>query len=121
LNEGKATFEKLCSACHRADAGGQVGPNLTDEYWIHGGGIHNVFKTITYGVPDKGMLSWKSQLTPKQIQQVASYILSLKGSNPAGGKEPQGDKWVEITTDSLQLSNDSSSAKKIAANITGGK
>jgi cytochrome c oxidase cbb3-type subunit 3 len=92
---GEETFEKLCAACHRADGGGQVGPNLTDEYWLHGGGIKNVFKTITYGVPNKGMISWQAQLSPKQIQEVASYILTLKGTNPPGPKEPQGDIWVE--------------------------
>jgi cytochrome c oxidase cbb3-type subunit 3 len=95
ISGGKETFTKLCVACHRGDGGGQVGPNLTDEYWLHGGGIKNVFKTITYGVPEKGMVSWKSQLSPKQIQQVASYILSLQGTNPSGAKEPQGDKWIE--------------------------
>jgi cytochrome c oxidase cbb3-type subunit III len=98
LAKGKETFLKLCVACHRADGGGQVGPNLTDEFWIHGGGIKNVFKTITYGVPTKGMISWQSQLSPKQIQQVASFILTLKGTNPPGPKEPQGDIWVEEVT-----------------------
>lgn len=97
LGKGKESFQKLCVACHRPDGGGQVGPNLTDEYWIHGGGIKNIFKTITYGVPDKGMISWQSQLSPKQIQQVSSYVLSLKGTNPAGAKEPQGDKWIDET------------------------
>lgn len=92
---GKETFTKLCVTCHRADGGGQVGPNLTDDYWLHGGGIKNIFKTITYGVPNKGMISWQSQLSPKQIQTVASYILTLKGTNPPGPKEPQGDKWIE--------------------------
>ncbi len=95
ISKGKETFVKLCVACHRADGGGQVGPNLTDDYWIHGGGIKNIFKTITYGVPNKGMISWQSQLSPKQIQQVGSYIMTLKGTNPAGAKEPQGDIWME--------------------------
>jgi cytochrome c oxidase cbb3-type subunit 3 len=95
ISEGKQVFMKLCAACHRADGGGQVGPNLTDEFWLHGGGIKNVFKTITYGVPNKGMLSWQSQLSPKQIQQISSYILTLKGSNPPAPKEQQGDKWEE--------------------------
>jgi cytochrome c oxidase cbb3-type subunit 3 len=95
LAEGKEVFVKNCSACHRNDGGGQVGPNLTDEYWIQGGGITNIFKTIVHGVPAKGMISWKSQLSPKQIQHVASYILTLKGTRPEGGKEPQGELWVE--------------------------
>ena len=95
LGEGKEIFTKNCVACHGPEGGGTVGPNLTDEYWIHGGGIKNVFKTVTEGVPAKGMISWKAQLSPKQIQSVASYILSLQGTKPAGGKDPQGDKWVE--------------------------
>ncbi len=115
IAKGKETFEKLCSACHRADAGGQVGPNLTDEYWLHGGGIKNVFKTITYGVPNKGMISWQAQLSPKQIQQVASYILSLKGTNPPGPKEPQGDIWVEtVVADSTGKSTSDTSVAVIA-------
>ena len=86
LNKGKEIFTANCVACHRQDGGGLVGPNLTDDYWIHGGGIKNIFKTITDGVPDKGMISWKSQLNSKQIQEVASYIISLHGT--------QGDKYV---------------------------
>jgi len=80
---------------------GNVGPNLTDEFWLHGGGIKNVFNTVTAGVPSKGMISWKAQLAPKQIQEVSSFILTLKGTNPPGAKEPQGEKWVEeVKTDS---------------------
>lgn len=95
LGEGKELFTKNCVACHGPEGGGTVGPNLTDEFWLHGGGIKNVFKTVTEGVPAKGMISWKAQLSPKQIQSVSSYVLSLQGTKPAGGKEPQGDKWVE--------------------------
>ena len=94
LEAGKKTFTAICAACHRPDGGGQVGPNLTDEYWIHGGGIKNVFKTIKYGVPDKGMISWKEQLSPTQIAQVANYILTLAGSNPTDPKEKQGTLYV---------------------------
>lgn len=97
LSNGKAIFEKNCATCHANDGGGLVGPNLTDEYWIHGGGIKNVFKTIKYGVPAKGMISWESQLSPTQMQEVASYILSLQGTTPANPKEPQGTKWVAPT------------------------
>ncbi|MBI1287349.1 MAG: c-type cytochrome [Flavobacteriales bacterium] len=96
IANGKEKFQTLCIACHGATGGsmpGGVGPNLTDQYWLHGGGIKNVFKTIKYGVPAKGMISWESQLTPRQIQEVASYVLSLQGSNPPNAKEPQGDLW----------------------------
>lgn len=90
--DGKSIYDKYCVACHGAAGEGKVGPNLTDEYWLHGGGIKNVFHTITEGVPQKGMISWKKQLNPLQIQQVASYILTLQGTNPPNAKEPQGGK-----------------------------
>ena len=98
ITAGKDIFTKNCVACHGQSAEGMVGPNLTDEFWIHGGGIKNVFKTITNGVPAKGMISWKSQLSAIQIQSVASYILTLKGTNPANPKAPEGNKWEEVTT-----------------------
>jgi len=113
LTSGKAIFDTNCAACHRADAGGQIGPNLTDEQWILGGGIKNLFHTITNGGRDgKGMIAWKGTLKPKEIQAVASYILSLKGSNPKDPKAPEGDVWVEggapnttpvTATDSTQI------------------
>lgn len=92
---GKKIYETNCVACHLSDGGGQVGPNLTDAYWIHGGGIKNVFKTIKYGVPAKGMISWKDQLSPSQMQEVASYILTLQGTSPANPKAPEGELWQE--------------------------
>lgn len=96
LGAGKEIFTTNCAACHRADAGGQIGPNLTDDHWILGGGIKNLFHTITNGGRDgKGMISWKGTLKPKEIQKVASYILSLQGSNPKDPKEPQGEIWVD--------------------------
>jgi cytochrome c oxidase cbb3-type subunit 3 len=90
LVAGKAIFDKNCMVCHLAQGQGLVGPNLTDEYWIHGCTIGDVFNLIMVGVPEKGMISWKTQLTPEQIQQVGSYIISLKGTNPPNPKEPQG-------------------------------
>ncbi|MFN8355228.1 MAG: cbb3-type cytochrome c oxidase N-terminal domain-containing protein [Spirosomataceae bacterium] len=97
IAEGKAVYTQYCVACHGAEGGGGVGPNLTDEYWLHGGSIKDVFHTITEGVPAKGMIAWKAQLKPAQIQQVASFILTLQGTKPAGGKEPQGDKYSPAT------------------------
>jgi cytochrome c oxidase cbb3-type subunit 3 len=96
LAAGKAIFTTNCVACHRADAGGQIGPNLTDDQWILGGGIKNIFHTLLNGGRDgKGMISWKGTLKPKQMQEVASYVLSLKGSNPKDPKAPEGEIWVD--------------------------
>lgn len=92
ISAGMALFNTNCVACHGDKGQGTVGPNLTDEYWLHGGSVNNVFKTIKYGIPEKGMISWEKQLTPKQISEVSNYILSLKGTNPPGAKEPQGEK-----------------------------
>ncbi|MCS7037409.1 MAG: cbb3-type cytochrome c oxidase N-terminal domain-containing protein [Saprospiraceae bacterium] len=95
LAEGELIFKNLCAACHGQLGEGGVGPNLTDDYWLHGGGIKNVFKVIKYGVPEKGMISWQSQLTPSDMQKVASFILTLHGTNPPNGKDPQGELWKE--------------------------
>lgn len=99
LNSGKEIFIRNCAACHASDGGGLVGPNLTDDYWINGGGIKNIFKTIKYGVPQKGMISWQTQLNPTQIQEVSSYILNLHGTSPAVPKKPEGNKWEEAEED----------------------
>ncbi|MXV16746.1 cbb3-type cytochrome c oxidase N-terminal domain-containing protein [Hufsiella ginkgonis] len=92
IAEGKAVFATNCVPCHGDHAQGVVGPNLTDAYWLHGGAVNSIFKTIKYGIPEKGMISWEKKLTPKQIAGVANYILSLKGTNPVNAKAPQGEK-----------------------------
>lgn len=100
IEQGKKIFGEKCAPCHMAHGGsmaGGVGPNLTDDYWINGGSIKAIFTTIKYGRPDKGMISWKDQLSPTQIAQAASFVKSIKGSNPPGAKEPQGDLYVEET------------------------
>ena len=95
LNSGKDIFVKNCAVCHTEKGGGLVGPNLTDDYWIHGGGIKNIFKVIKYGVVAKGMISWQSQLNPNQMQDVASYVISLHGTSPANPKQQEGTIWKE--------------------------
>jgi cytochrome c oxidase cbb3-type subunit III len=90
LSSGKAIFESVCAPCHGMQGQGIVGPNLTDDYWLHGGSINDVFKTIKYGYPEKGMKSWKDDYSPSQLAQVASYVKSLHGSNPPNPKAPQG-------------------------------
>lgn len=92
LGAGKSVFTASCAPCHGVQGQGVVGPNLTDDYWLHGGSVNDIFKTIKYGVTDKGMPTWEKQLSPKQIADVTSYIKSLHGTNPANPKEPQGQK-----------------------------
>lgn len=96
LEAGKTIFNVNCVACHMADGGGGIGPNLTDPNWILGGGIKNVFKTVSEGGRDgKGMIAWKSSLKPVEIAQVSSYVLSFEGTTPANPKAEEGDVWTE--------------------------
>ena len=96
LNAGKTIFESNCVACHMADGGGGIGPNLTDQNWILGGGIKNVFHTISEGGRDgKGMIAWKQNLKPVEIAQVASYVLTFEGTTAANPKAAEGDIWVD--------------------------
>jgi cytochrome c oxidase cbb3-type subunit 3 len=92
LTDGAKIYSTNCVACHGDKGQGGVGPNLTDKFWIHGGGIKDLFKTITHGIPEKGMIAWEKTLNPIQIQQVSSYVLTLQGTNPPGAKEPQGEE-----------------------------
>lgn len=116
LQKGKNKFVELCAACHGQNGEGGVGPNLTDSYWLHGGDIKDVFKTIKYGIPDKGMISWQNDLKPVEMQAVASYIMTLQGTNPANAKEPQGELYQpkESAKDSLNTRkpDDSTMSKK---------
>ncbi|HET6225563.1 MAG TPA: cbb3-type cytochrome c oxidase N-terminal domain-containing protein [Bacteroidia bacterium] len=95
LQSGKSIFIDNCAACHGRSGEGGVGPNLTDNYWLHKGGIKDIFRTVKYGWPEKGMKSWQQDLGAKQIHEVASYIKSLQGSKPANPKDPQGDLFNE--------------------------
>ena len=96
LNAGETIFSTNCVACHMADGGGGIGPNLTDDHWILGGGIKNVFNTISEGGRDgKGMVAWKQSLKPVEIAQVASYVLQFQGTTPANPKAPEGDVWLD--------------------------
>jgi len=86
LSDGQRVFTTYCAPCHRADGGGLVGPNLCDDYWIHGLGYQDNLKIIINGVPEKGMLTWRGILKPNEIQSVASYVYTLRGSNPPNPK-----------------------------------
>lgn len=106
---GKTLYTKTCVACHSPNGGGGVGPNLTDNYAIHGATIQDIFKTIKYGWPDKGMQAWQSNFSPVEMQQLASYVKSLVNTNVAEGKAPQGDLIKEeastLATDSTTMNN----------------
>ncbi len=96
LAKGKEIFNNACAACHKADGGGLVGPNLTDKHWINGGGIKNIFKIISEGSKNNpSMVAWKSNLSSKDIQSVSSYILTLAGTNPPDAKAAEGEIWTE--------------------------
>lgn len=95
LKAGQNIFNTNCIACHKIDGGGGIGPNLTDKHWILGGGIKNVFNTISEGGRDgKGMIAWKSDLKPAEMAQVASYVLQFQGTTPAEPKEAEGEIWI---------------------------
>jgi cytochrome c oxidase cbb3-type subunit III len=107
---GKALFSQSCVACHAADGGGGIGPNLTDTYWIHGGKIADIYKTIKIGYPEKGMQSWQSMYSPIQIRNLASFVQSIKGTKTANPKAPQGDL---MQAEAQPVAVDSSSAKAV--------
>ncbi len=105
--EGKRMYDANCVACHGANGEGGVGPNLTDQYWKHGGDIKDIFRSIKYGIPERGMIAWQNQFNPKEMQQLASYIYTLHGTNPPNGKEPEGElheRKIDSPTDSTLIS-----------------
>jgi len=102
LTAGQETYKKICSVCHGQNGEGLVGPNFTDQYWIHGDSTNNtisikhLYNVVITGVIEKGMIPYKDQLSPVQIQQVLSYILTLQGTTPPNPKAPQGPKYDKI-------------------------
>jgi cytochrome c oxidase cbb3-type subunit III len=113
--DGMDIYKTNCASCHGNAGEGLVGPNLTDEYWMHGGSLNEVFKTIKYGWPAKGMKSWQSDLSAVQIRNVTGYIQSLKGSNPPNAKAPQGDLLNQVSgakIDSSLVAGADSTGKK---------
>ncbi len=96
LAKGKIIYDRDCAVCHAPEGQGLIGPNFTDNYWLHGGGIKDVFHTIKYGVPEKGMIPWQSKLSPSDIRDVASYVLTFVGTtpkNPPAPKGPEGEEY----------------------------
>ncbi len=112
ISSGAALFKINCVACHGTQGQGGVGPNLTDDYWLHGGGIKDVFKTIKYGWQEKGMKSWKDDFSPVQIAQLASFVKSIKGTKPPTPKEPQGDLYKEVADSSVAVKTVDNTATK---------
>jgi cytochrome c oxidase cbb3-type subunit 3 len=108
LAVGKKLYEVNCVACHRADGGGAIGPNLTDEHWILGGGIKNVFNTLMEGGREgKGMVPWKATIKPSDLQKLASYVLTLQGTNPVDAKVAEGEVWVDENAPQAAIVKDS--------------
>lgn len=95
IQSGRKVYVVNCLACHSSNGEGSVGPNLTDDYWLHKGGIKDIYAVIKNGVPEKGMISWEKVLSPEQIRDVSFYIKSIRGTNPKNPKDPQGERWTE--------------------------
>lgn len=107
LANGKAIYDRECVACHAPEGQGLIGPNFTDNYWIHGGSMSDIFKTVKYGVPQKGMISWQSKLTPSDMRDVSSYILTFVGTTPKNPPAPKAREGVEyIPEDQNQTSEE---------------
>jgi cytochrome c oxidase cbb3-type subunit 3 len=94
LDNGKQIYTVNCVACHGVNGEGLIGPNMTDDYWIHGGSLEDIVHIINVGVPAKGMIPWDKTLTPLQILEVSSYIVSLVGTDPPNQKAPEGELYI---------------------------
>ncbi len=93
MGESAALFTSTCASCHGPGGGGTVGPNLTDNFWLHGGSPEKIYASIRDGYPTKGMPEWGKQLGEAKIPMLTAYVLNLRGTNVAGGKAPQGEKF----------------------------
>jgi cytochrome c oxidase cbb3-type subunit 3 len=107
IETGKILYTQSCVACHGTKGEGGIGPNLTDDFWIHGGAMNNIYNTLKIGYPEKGMQSWQTMFSPVQLKNLASYVKSIKGTNPPNGKAPQGI----IFSDEKKSTTDSTSTK----------
>lgn len=107
LEDAQGMFNMKCASCHGTEGQGLqgLGPNFADQYWKNGGGVKNIFSTIKYGVPEKGMIAWKNQMLASDIQKLASYILTFEGTNPPNPKDPEGEIWVPEESDEETQTN----------------
>ena len=116
LAQAKEIFTTKCFACHGKLGEGGAGPNLTDDYWLHKGSLNDIYHTIKNGYPDKGMQSWATEYTPKEISYLASYVTTLHGTNPPNAKAPQGDLYIDAGGKST--GGDTTSAPKATPAVT---
>ncbi len=121
ITVAKNIYSTKCVACHGVDGGGGAGPNLTDDYWIHKGDLNNIYKSIKVGYPDKGMQSWLSVYTPKEMSYLASYIKTMRGTKSQNPKAPQGDLFTEdgatqTGKDSIKNATTDTIAKSLSKN-----
>ncbi|MBL6449364.1 c-type cytochrome [Fulvivirga sp. 29W222] len=117
LDNGREVFISNCAPCHKEDGAGGIGPNLTDKYWIHGGDIKSIFKTIKQGVPEKGMISWEPLLSPDEMQNVSSFVMSLAGTNPPNAKGPQGELYEPELEKGVEEPTPTDSVKVVEASM----
>jgi cytochrome c oxidase cbb3-type subunit 3 len=96
MNGGRKIFTAKCATCHGMFGEGSIGPNLTDEFWLHGGQLMDVYRTVREGVPAKGMLAWERQLRPAELLAVSAHVGGLLGSDPPNAKAPQGEEAIRI-------------------------
>jgi len=96
MNGGKKIFVAKCATCHGIFGEGGIGPNLTDDHWLHGAQLMDVYRTVREGVPAKGMLAWERQLRPAELLAVSAHVGGLLGSDPPNAKAPQGDQVARV-------------------------
>lgn len=113
LANGQAIYDRECLACHGKFGEGLIGPNLTDDYWVHGGSIKDIFRTVKYGVPQKGMIAWQSKLNPEEMRDVSSYIMTMHGTNPPNAKAPEGTLYIPEVED-IEVDGDDMDSLKVA-------
>ena len=114
MNGGKKIFQAKCATCHGVFGEGGIGPNLTDDYWLHGGQLMDVYATVRDGVPAKGMLAWERQLRPAELMAVSSYVGTLLGTEPPNPKAPQGNEQVRqapAPVDETEVASDPEAAE----------